>query len=657
MGRLLLYTVLTLFLTFSCKEGKEPNSVLAKAYAPQDSILSLLDQYKDKTHPDRKLLLTKACSIAEREGLDSLWLVSTHKLSNVIYREGDYQTFKKLSSVYLTTAQEVGDSLHLARAHYKLGSFYFKFFVYDSAFFYFNKAKELFVNQKDSLQVGSNLLNMSIIQTNVGDYYGSESTAIEALDYLKFEGNTKYLAAVYNNLGIVSNELKQYQDALFWYEQCKPYTRNSKERIVLLNNIGIVHRNMEKYKAALVSFNEARRQVDIAQYPLVEAMVLDNIGYTRFLGNEKGAFSIMQRAYIIRQKKKSTNGSIVSQLHLGAFFAATGEQRKAIDYFEEAYRGARSIGDVKNTLKALLLLSQNTADRIYLKEYNKLQDSVIENERILKHEFARIKYRTNEKERQNFILQQKNATQMVTVEKQKRSAQLLTTTIVLLAILLIAGALYYRQRQRLQKQNIAIATLKARADEQDLLAMFLHEDISSDILNGLQRGDRLQKTAYHGEWEKVLLLFEQAYSKVRKISQKMSVQHFGIISFKKKVTSLCQQVHLNTDLQIDISGLDLVEWKLAPEEIKVAIYGILQESLNNVQKHAKASMVKIVFALEGKYLMLQIEDDGIGYVHNVHEGIGLLHMRKRVKEMNGSFRIEKRVPSGTTIKINISKYW
>ena len=69
-------------------------------------------------------------------------------------------------------------------------SFYDKAFEYldkgkaDSAFFFFNAAKQIYLEQGDSVQVAKCLINMAITQQEQGDYYGAQETALQAIPFL-----------------------------------------------------------------------------------------------------------------------------------------------------------------------------------------------------------------------------------------------------------------------------------------------------------------------------------------------------------------------------------------------------------------------------------------------------------------------------------------
>jgi signal transduction histidine kinase len=81
-----------------------------------------------------------------------------------------------------------------------------------------------------------------------------------------------------------------------------------------------------------------------------------------------------------------------------------------------------------------------------------------------------------------------------------------------------------------------------------------------------------------------------------------------------------------------------------------AIYRLLQESLTNVIKHARAQSVWVALAMDDVYVSLSIEDDGVGFDPTARSsGIGLAGMRDRLDLVGGCLTIDSRAGRGTRI--------
>ena len=93
---------------------------------------------------------------------------------------------------------------------------------------------------------------------------------------------------------------------------------------------------------------------------------------------------------------------------------------------------------------------------------------------------------------------------------------------------------------------------------------------------------------------------------------------------------------------------------LPGREVDATLFRILQESLSNVVRHARASEVKVAFRRKGDQLALTVEDNGLGMVGApVHRGCGLSGIGERVKVLGGHFTIASEAGAGTRLSLTI----
>ncbi len=93
-----------------------------------------------------------------------------------------------------------------------------------------------------------------------------------------------------------------------------------------------------------------------------------------------------------------------------------------------------------------------------------------------------------------------------------------------------------------------------------------------------------------------------------------------------------------------------------PDRIASPLFRMVQESLNNVVKHADATKVEIKIGVSGNFLSLQIADNGKGLVVSdakKSDSFGLIGMRERAWAMGGIFNIASEPNQGTTVDITV----
>jgi PAS domain S-box-containing protein len=110
--------------------------------------------------------------------------------------------------------------------------------------------------------------------------------------------------------------------------------------------------------------------------------------------------------------------------------------------------------------------------------------------------------------------------------------------------------------------------------------------------------------------------------------------------------------------QINIIQLIDVDEREVPELLKIVIYRVIQEALNNAAMHSKADTIYIRLKKSGNYLEAEVEDNGRGFdfkeVSNRGDrisGFGLKSMRERVEIIGGSFSAHSLLGAGTRVRI------
>ena len=92
-----------------------------------------------------------------------------------------------------------------------------------------------------------------------------------------------------------------------------------------------------------------------------------------------------------------------------------------------------------------------------------------------------------------------------------------------------------------------------------------------------------------------------------------------------------------------------------PEDIEIALYRVLQESLTNAAKYARAENVRVSLACDASHCKLEVEDDGVGFSAGAvrAESQGLFGMRHRVEARGGVFDMTATPGEGTRIRVII----
>ncbi len=136
------------------------------------------------------------------------------------------------------------------------------------------------------------------------------------------------------------------------------------------------------------------------------------------------------------------------------------------------------------------------------------------------------------------------------------------------------------------------------------------------------------------------------------------LEHSGLVeALQSFVREWSNQFGINAEFHASDFGAEKDECRLV-RNVETNLYRIVQEALNNVLKHSKATKVDVVLQLRSKDLILTIEDNGQGFdaetvasTDRKFGGKGLIGMRERAAWIGGSLEIESTARKGTTILV------
>ena len=89
---------------------------------------------------------------------------------------------------------------------------------------------------------------------------------------------------------------------------------------------------------------------------------------------------------------------------------------------------------------------------------------------------------------------------------------------------------------------------------------------------------------------------------------------------------------------------------------QLSIFRILQESLTNFMKHAKATQVEVEVIFEASGMVMRVIDNGVGFApdQKLKLHYGLQNMRERARKIGGTVDLQSELERGTTITLQVS---
>jgi signal transduction histidine kinase len=218
------------------------------------------------------------------------------------------------------------------------------------------------------------------------------------------------------------------------------------------------------------------------------------------------------------------------------------------------------------------------------------------------------------------------------------------------------GALAVDLSERIARDSLR-RVVEAQELERRRLARELHDETGqalTSILLGLKAlEEKLDEAGSRAAAAELRELVVATLQDVRRLAVELrpsALDDFGLVAALERLTaSISEQTGIGIDFEPALTAERL------PEEVETALYRIVQESLTNVVKHAKARNVSVLLTLKDSAVKAVIEDDGRGFdpAERTGEGFGLVGMSERLALLGGRLEIESSEDAGTTIAAEV----
>ena len=673
-----IYILLAL-LCFSCSNSN--NSASISVSQPKDSTAIWIQTARNKSlsisKKNRILLLKKADKAINNYKDNSAKASSLSKLSLAFKRLGDSLSFREKNAQLIELSKKIKDYKSHGEAHWDLGSF-FKLSQPDSSIYHYKEAYTLFLKADlDSISIaypGNMLYSMALVKDNNKDYVGAEKDIVKAIQYFTDNTINNKLFSAYNCLAVTQNGLKKYDKAIEYHIKAKEYISFSRKNkkynqyATNINNLASTNLRKGDYTKAIQFYKELLLINNLKQKDLeLYAQALSGLAYAKFKINKTDKDSLLVEF--------DSSNHILDSINLVYYKARNYEYKAEVlkkqNKIELAIKNAAIAKDIaKETSNNDRLLSSlkllTTIDKknsaMHAKAYFKLTEELQVQERAIQDKFARIELETDEVIEEN-----------QTLSKQKKN--LIGLAIVLLVIGLGTFIIIYQRannqklkfQQSQQESNQEIYNLmlsqqgklqEGKQLEQKRVSEEMHDGILGQmlgirlILSGLN--ERIDEAAITQRAELILKL-QELEEEIRTISHELNNSaNKKIDNFIIAVEDIIKTARSSSKLKILFEFTEIFDWDSMSGDLKINIYRIIQECIQNCIKHAKCEHITVYLRNEKNEVVLNVIDDGVGYnVKKGKKGIGLKNITSRIEKIDGKLEINSTLGKGTTMFFNI----
>jgi len=631
------------------------------------------DYFLNYLHTDNKeIYLDSISNLIKLEPNDSLTRELYFNLASCYEELGLNRKFKNNLELIQQLASLKKDTKHIAKTYWYLGDYYDKRQILDSAYYYYLKAERLYSLEKDSINWAKMLSYKAGILHNTGIYTEAETSTARALQILSKQKQPRLIYEVNLQMALILKELKEYDTALQYYnklpellnsleDQGYPYNKLQRSWLSFYNNMGSYYQAASSYHDAQSYFQLGIKSQYVDSFPKLKAMLLNNYAYNQMQlqGDFQLIDSLLNLSLEIRHRINHKQGITASLMRSAQFSLIKQDTLQAISTMTRVYNTALEDQNGYELIKSLKFLAENDIKnkQAYTEIYFRKQDSLQTIDRQTRNKFARIAYETSEISKENDHLNQRNSHLISII---LLVALLSFIFFIVFTLHMQNKKLLYKQKDQqaiqqiqtllLQQQSIAN---KTKIKERKKIAKNLHDSIINRVFTLRINLEQLPSQAQE-EKEKLIEQLKQIETQTRALSHDMHKTLFCPEQDFGQILEDIVKAQKNSFQTVFNCSIDkLIYWDVYTLYQKAQLYLILQELLQNVNKHARANQCLVLFILEDNHIHLRVHDDGIGIdPKKVKKGLGFKNITHRLKTLNGSLAISGE-HNTTTVSIKI----
>lgn len=265
------------------------------------------------------------------------------------------------------------------------------------------------------------------------------------------------------------------------------------------------------------------------------------------------------------------------------------------------------------------------------------------------------------------------ATESLTVNFKNVQTRLMTLVLLLLLaglLLSLVGGFYILrlERQGRRRYEALLASRRelealsgrlvdAQEEERRAISRELHDEVGQTLgallvdLGQLAKFVAPEDNLVHGQIGRIKSAAETAVKSIRDMALLLRPPMLDDLGLVPALEWQGREVSRRGEMEVDVQAENVSE-QLA-DEMKVCIYRMVQEALNNAATHSGAKHAKINVAQSGETIRVTVADDGRGFATDRLRGMGILGMEERVKRLGGQFAIASEPGKGTTVKAEL----
>lgn len=641
--KLLVALVLSLRMGMLSAQQRTPlDSLLSEIEtAKEDSnkVLLLLNigrEFENERPLQAKDYYRQARDLSQKIGYNRGILKFAANYTYLLNMEGKFDSSLAINLQAVDLAFKINDKEYQGKSLFNTGTSYNYLGEYKKAIEYYLRGRPYFEGGDNILVEGQINDLLQTLNTQLGKYDSGIAYGRRAVVLLRKAGDGDLFAVSCMNLANNFSRKLQNDSAFSYLNQALSIARLEHnlnlEATVLIN---IIHIELNTFNLEKIKERAER--------------ILWLSGQTDNIPNKVIAYRALGIYYLRKEQFEESKKFLDSSLNLASAAGLKDEMRKTLEELSNLHY---AMHDYKYAA-------------VYLGRSDSIGNAVMDEKLQLNIQDLEKKYETQKKEATIQI-------QRAEIGQRKTMNYLFAGGAAALLIILLLSLRTYHQKQKLQKQRIseleteqrlsaAQSVLKGEEQERARLAKDLHDGLSG-MLSGVKyslqdmKGNLIMTEENRQAFERSMDMLDSSIQEMRRVAHNMMPEVLVRYGLDAAMKDYVAEINKAGMVKVVYQSMGL-EDKEVEKSAALAIYRIVQELLNNVIKHARATEALVQLFNENDKLVVNVEDNGKGFDTRLSEekgGMGWRNIRSRVELLNGKIDLQSSPDKGTAVNLEFN---
>ncbi len=596
------------------------------------TLIELCWEYRFSNADTARVFGVEGLELARKLKLTSLEADALNFIGVTHEAQGNYTEALDFELKALAIRRNLGDDVRTANTLNNIGIVYDEQGNYQKSLEYYFEARKIYERLQDLPKIGMVINNIGIVLKAQKEYMRVIGYYHEALVIYQKLNNKFGVAACHTNLGSVFLLTKGFDSALYYSQRAAiefEAINNRQFLATALYNTGMAFHKLQNQQEAIKNLLKAKKLCEeFDNKRELSSILIYLAGIDREAGKIKDGISTAQHGLEIAIRISSHEQIMEARKELANLYSVNKN-------FEEALKQYR--------------------------QYDVAKDSLFEINKSKQITEIQTRYETEKNENKILLLGQENKLK----DSNIRQNQLLIVSLVGILLGGVALGFLYRTRSKLTQQaelestraslreSQLQAVIASQEEERKRFAADLHDGLGqmiSAVRMGLSK-ETLEKSMV----DHSLSLLNDMNIEIRNIAFNLMPQVLVNSGLEEALKEFASRLMRTVGINIQVQTFDLD--RKMPSELRVALYRISQEWVNNIIKYSSATETSIQVVKHPQELLLTIEDNGKGFNPSKltqSQGNGWKNINSRLHLIKGHLEIDSQEGrQNTTLIITI----